>query len=209
VSYATIDDLRSQLGSAKTSEESAAYAAKMLHPLPEIKVVKDRAAFILEHCAGKRVLEFGASGPLTPAIRKTAAAYLGVDRHDHGDDIIGVDLDDVSREDVLPVAYHSREFDVVVCGEVVEHLGNPQWFLTRLKRHYVGLPVLVTVPNAFSDVGRKWILKGTENVNADHVAWYSPKTLSVLLQRAGFTVADLYYYNGSGPTAEGLIVVTE
>ncbi len=72
-----------------------------------------------------------------------------------------------------------------------------------------GIPVLITVPNAFATAGRQWLAKGKENVNIDHVAWYSPRTLATLLNRAGYTYADLFYYNGDGPTAEGLIVVTE
>lgn len=202
MSYATLDDLRAQLGSAKSPEQSAAYAAKMLHDLPAPKTV-DRAAFILKHCTGKRVLEFGASGQLAEKIRQLAASYLGVDRL-ASDGVEAFDLDDVGQRQ-LPTA----DPEIIICGEVLEHLGNPQWFLTRLKRQYPTVPVIITVPNAYSTIGRHWLAKGKENVNADHVAWYSPKTLSVLLIRAGFTVADLFYYNGTGPTAEGLVVVTE
>ena len=204
MSFASIDDLRSQLGGTKTVEPSAAYAEKMLHKLPETKVV-DRAEFILSHVKGKRVLEFGASGPMHEAIVKAAVGYLGVDRED-GPGVVGFDLDDV-LEKWLPNGWDVP--DIIVCGEVLEHLGNPQWFLTRLKRQFAGVPVLITVPNAFAEAGKSWLKKGYENVNKDHVAWYSPKTLSVLLERAGYTCGDLYYYNGTGPTAEGLIVIAE
>jgi 2-polyprenyl-3-methyl-5-hydroxy-6-metoxy-1,4-benzoquinol methylase len=203
VSYATIDDLRSQLGSREPDKGSnVAYAAKMLHPLPEIKIV-DRAEFLLSQVKGKRVLEFGATGPMHDAIVKVAASCFGVDRAD-GPGVVGFDLDDV-RQMRLPAA----ECDVIICGEVLEHLSNPGHFLARLKKQYPGVPVVVTVPNAFSSIAAKWIAKGQENVNPDHVAWYSPKTLSVLLERAGYSAAELFFYNGNGPTAEGLIVVTE
>ncbi len=211
MSYATIDALRSQLsGKPQTEEPSAAYAAKMLHDLPPAKTV-DRAAFILKHVAGKRVLEFGASGPMHDAIVKAARTCVGVDRLDSNDGnniVIGFDLDDVSKQ-TLPLGDATSGFDIIVCGEVIEHLSNPGWFLTRLKRQYPGVPVIITVPNAFATAGRQWLAKGKECVNDDHVAWYSPKTLSVLLNRAGYTYADLFYYNGDGPTAEGLVVVTE
>ncbi len=58
MSYATIDDLRSQLGARQSSDADVAYAEKMLHALPEIKLV-DRAEFILSHVKGKRVLGCG------------------------------------------------------------------------------------------------------------------------------------------------------
>lgn len=200
MSFATIDDLRSQLSGSPTLDQ--AYIAKMLHPVPNTTEVK-REAFILTHCTGKRVLEFGASGRLHDEIVKAAAHTLGVDREESVG-VVGFDLDDVTQT-TLP-AWHP---EIIICGEVIEHLSNPGHFLSRLHRQYAGVPVIITVPNAYSAIGARWMLKGTENVNADHVAWYSPKTLSVLLQRAGYSVGGLYWYGGSGPTAEGLLVVTE
>lgn len=214
--YATIDDLRSQLGGLRP-ERSPEYIAKMLHPLPpDVKEV-NREAFILSHCKGKRVLEFGATGPLHDAIVQVASEYLGIDREDGPNGVVGYDLDDCAmgrmgqrlgctEDDVRALSFKP---EIIICGEVIEHLGNPQWFLKRLKEQHAGVPVLITVPNAFSAAAAHWIAKGIENVNADHVAWYSPKTLSVLLQRAGYAVGGLFWYGGSGPTAEGLIVVTE
>jgi 2-polyprenyl-3-methyl-5-hydroxy-6-metoxy-1,4-benzoquinol methylase len=212
VSYATIDALRGELDG--TQAPSAAYAEKMMHPIPPATSV-DRSAFILTHVTGKNVMEFGASGPMHDAIAKAAGAVLGIDR-ESGANIVGFDLDDVTQPE-LP-KWDAGDYDgtpmyripdIIVCGEVLEHLGNPLWFLTRMKRQYPGVPVIITVPNAFMDVGRSYLKRGIECVNADHVAWYSPKTLSVLLQRAGYAVGGLFWYGGQGPTAEGLIVVTE
>jgi len=203
VSYATIDDLRSQLG-ASGPAQSPEYAAKMLHAVPVSETV-DRTVFILKRVAGKRVLDFGASGALHAGIRKAASFVAGVDRED-APGVFGFDLDDVDQPD-LPSIDPAPE--VIVCGEVLEHLSNPGWFLSRLKRQYAGVPVIISVPNAFSAVGRQHIVKGTENVNADHVAWYSHKTLTTLLARAGYVVRESYWYNGQPYVAEGLIVVTE
>jgi hypothetical protein len=201
VSYATIDDLRSQLGGAP--QITPAYAAKMMHPVPQTKEV-DRAKFILLHCKGKRVLEFGASGPLHDLIVKVAAECIGVDRQASAG-VLGFDLDDTGQP--LPAVPFTPE--LLVCGEVLEHLTNPGWFLTRLHRKFPGVPLILSVPNAFGKTGSLWIAKGIENINADHVAWYSPKTIANLLERAGYTVGGLYWYEGNGPTANGLVVVTE
>jgi hypothetical protein len=69
--------------------------------------------------------------------------------------------------------------------------------------------VVITVPNAFSKIARKHAERGVENCNADHVAWYSYKTMSVLLERHGYTVKEFYFYNGEPFTAEGLVFVCE
>jgi hypothetical protein len=202
VSYATISDLRSQLGGTSPADHPE-YRARMLHDLPPTKTA-DRVPFIVKHATGKRVLEFGASGQLTGRLREVASQYLGVDREAAGTDVLAFDLDDVSLSD-LP----TFDAQIIICGEVLEHLSNPGWFLTRLRKQYAGVPLLVTVPNAFSRTAVQWLAKGKENVNLDHVAWYSPKTIATLLQRAGYAHGDLYYYGGTDPLSEGLIVLSE
>lgn len=202
MSSPTIDQLRASLGGSVVPDP--AYAAKMLHPLPAVSVV-DRARFILDRVKGKRVLEFGASGPMHDGIVKVAASCLGVDRED-GPGVVGFDLDDVRR---IGLPGDGDEFDVIVCGEVLEHLSNPGWFLTRLRRIFPGVPVLVTVPNAYSAVARAHALRGIDNVNRDHVAWHSPRTLQTLLERAGYRVTTWHYYHGEPRTAEGLIAIAE
>lgn len=203
MSFATLDDLRSQLGAPPRAADDPAYRAKMLHDLPALQIA-DRVKCFVTHATGKRVLEFGASGPLHDQVRAVAAAYLGVDR-EAAEGVVACDLDDVSQ----PGLPSFEAPDVILCGEVLEHLSNPGWFLTRLRRQYPGVPVVISVPNAQSEASVRWLAKGQENVNADHVAWYSPHTLRVLLQRAGYTAASFYYYNGTDPMAEGLLVVTE
>lgn len=198
--YPTIDALRAGLGAKAATD--AAYAAKMLHKVPEAPVV-DRAGFLLDLCRGKRVLEFGASGPMHEKIKAVAADYLGVDR-EAADRIVALNLDDVSVPD-LP-AYDP---EVIVCGEVLEHLSNPGWFLTRLRTQYAGVTTVVTVPNAFSEAARGHMARGIENVNPDHVSWFSYKTLYTLLGRAGYTKNTFAWYGGKPYVAEGLIVVME
>lgn len=201
MSYATIDELRGALGGLKALP--ADYVAKMLHALPAGAVV-DRTVFLLQKVAGKRVLEFGASGPMHDGIVKAAASVIGVDRVD-APGVNGFDLDDV-REIDLPCW---DNVDVIICGEILEHLANPGHFLYRLKRQFPGVPVVLTVPNAYSAAAVKHLKRDTENVNIEHVAWYSPRTLRTLVERYGFTIREFAYYGGDGPTAEGLIAVVE
>jgi hypothetical protein len=206
--FDSIDALRGTLGNqaAKAvARHDPAYVAKMLHPFPKAEVIR-RHEFLLKEAAGKVVLDVGASGPMHAALAKTAAKCYGWDRED-GPGVTGINLDDVSSP--LPVY---ADVQLVICGEVLEHLSNPGWFLTRLRQSYP-CPTIVTVPNAYCEVGRQYALKGVECVNLDHVSWYSPKTLSVLLARAGYQIVSLAYYNDRPiqppQFAEGIVVVAE
>ncbi len=204
MSYASIDELRSHLGDSPKVD--AAYSAKMLHPVPESCTV-DRTVFVLQRVAGKRVLEFGASGHLHEGIVKAAVEAHGVDRESTADGLVqGFDLDDPLQ---VGLPFAATKPDIIVCGEVLEHLGNPGWFLHRLREQYEGVPVIITVPNALSSVSLKHIGRGIENVNKDHVAYYSFTTLKTLLARYGYTIKESFWYNGPPYVAEGLIVVAE
>ncbi len=225
MSYATIDDLRSQLGSHRSPASDKRYADKMLHPIPDAPVV-DRVAFILEYCKGKRVLEFGASGSLHLKIREAASQYWGVDR-EHGQGgwelshVVGFDLDDIAQSG-LPSGHftiddeiHPTALDelvapqIIICGEVLEHLSNPGWFLTRLHRQYSTVPTIFTVPNCFSAQAKHHMAKGIENVNVDHVAWYSFRTIKTLLERYGYSGYRFAWYGGAPLTAEGMVIYCE
>lgn len=219
--FRSIDDLRSQLGAPEKPSIDPVYAAKMLHAVPDAQVV-DRKAFILEWCKGRVVLDVGATGPLHDAIVKVASRVYGIIRpgwfsqsepYFTGDkDVVAFDLDDIRADELpkfpWPHPTDDPPVDLVVCGELLEHLSNPGWFLKRLRAAY-RCETIITVPNAFAEAGRGQLKRGIEVVNRDHVAWYSYKTLSVLLERHGYDIKGFWWYNGQPYTAEGLIVVTE
>lgn len=149
-------------------------------------------------------MSIGASGPLQDLIYATCKKCYGIDVNPPTtprDDFVVMDLDGPRHK--IP-KWPGVEF--VLCGEVLEHLANPGRLMEQLKDY--GLPVIITVPNARSESGRMLLVKkGIENVNCDHVAWYSYRTLRTLVERYGFTVDEFYWYNGKPLTAEGLIFV--
>lgn len=182
-----------------------AYAQKMMHPLPTVGEVK-RERFILDRCVGKIVLDIGASGELHKGIVEVSSAWYGIDHPSNqpGKWPTNMQYTDL---DVHPESVPNKKIDVIVCGEVIEHLSNPGRLLHFMRHYYVGATLLVSVPNAFSAIAQKWLRKGIENVNSDHVAWYSPKTLANLLSRAGWKIEELHCYNGASPYAEGWVAL--
>src|SRR5437588_485812 len=85
--------------------------------------------------------------------------------------------------------------DLVVAGEVIEHLDAPGPFLRamRVLTRPEGRLVLTT-PNAYRVLNFLAPLSGAELVHPDHTAWHSPQTLRTLLERSGWTVDEVAYY---------------
>lgn len=177
--------------------KNAAWEAKMLHQVPELQVVKDRAAYLVESAKGKVVLDIGCTGIISKQIRLAAKTYYGVDK-EASDGVVAVDID--HRPDQIPV-YAGVE--VIIISEVLEHLANPGYFLLALKKLYPSTVFVVTAPNA----GSFTVKDGCEVVHRDHVSWYSYTTLKTLVTRYGYSIKYAAWYNGVPHKAEGLIMV--
>lgn len=180
------------------------YGEKQLHKVPDAKVV-ERRKFVIEQCAGKVVLDIGcASGELHAKLVESAKQIFGIDKMPlAGQQYAALDLDDLGAPPILP--FSDRGIELIVCGETLEHLSNPGWLLQRVRNTFPQASLLITVPNAFNSGSKKWTARGLENVNRDHVCWYSYHSLKVLVGRHGFAVIGHWWYNGEPLTAEGLI----
>lgn len=174
---------------------------KMIHPLPQARIV-EREVYILEKVKDKVVLDIGATGPMHEAILELAKVCYGID-------IVAKDEKnyfqvDIDQANALPDFVEKPE--IVIAGEVIEHLSNAGHFLELLKKY--DCPILLTTPNAYSEIAAKAVLRGFEEVNKEHVCWYSFQTLSVLLERHGYEIRERCWYNGNPEQpalAEGLI----
>ncbi|MEZ5316631.1 MAG: methyltransferase domain-containing protein [Vicinamibacterales bacterium] len=175
-----------------------------------------RVEFVTAICRGRSVLHLGCtnhpytaealrSGTLLHSqIQAVASRVVGFDADAGGLETLrqlGVtDLHraDLERLDAVDVA---ETFDVVVAGEIVEHLANPGLFLAGVRRFmHPASRLVVTTVNAYC--GLRFVLYalrgrgGTrEPVHPDHVAYYSYATLGLLLRRHGFHVDECAFYD--------------
>ncbi len=93
-------------------------------------------------------------------------------------------------------------FEVIFCGELIEHLANPGLMLDGIKKFMDKNSILVvTTPNVFYE---KWVrkawkgLEGKDFLNEEHVCWYSFQTLKQLLDRYNYKEEFYsYYYSNS------------
>jgi 2-polyprenyl-3-methyl-5-hydroxy-6-metoxy-1,4-benzoquinol methylase len=170
----------------------------------------DRRAYILDACRGRRVLHLGcvdhpflaerlASGDLLhAAIDAVAAELWGLDLDRTGLEALRAagftNLYEADIERLESVALTGR-FDVIVAGEIVEHLTSPGAFLRHVPRLLApGGRLLVTVPSATSIRLAANALRRVEVVHPDHKAYFSPHTLTELLESSGLAVVDLRPY---------------
>jgi len=196
VAYETLDALRD--GIVEMGNTPPEYWDKMMHKVPSAPVVQ-RVSWLLERCKGKVVLHLGSASPLHEELRKVCAKLYGVDhvaKQEPG--YYCVDLD--RSPDDLPIL---PDVEVVLAGEVLEHLSGPGWLLAMLKESYT-CPLLITVPNAFCPQPR--LQDGYECVHFEHKSWYSYWTLKTLVESNRYTIQRFMWYNGKPMTAEGLIM---
>ena len=175
------------------------YYAKMMHPIPETESI-DRGKYILEKATDKNVLDLGCTGALTPALQKVVKKHWGIDIVPEApgvEDYYQINLDKVGELPDFP------DLELIVAGEVIEHLSNAGHFLNLLRG--LNVPIILTTPNAHSISGKHTLKNGIENVNKEHVAWYSYTTLKTLVERHSFRILEWFWYNGKPMYAEGLI----
>lgn len=181
------------------------WADKMLHRIPDARVL-DRVKFVSQRCKARRVLNLGSdSGGLHEQIKAVAMSVTGVDRESTADFVCDLDKE---PDNLFRCLNSKKPFEVIVAGEIIEHLRNPGRLLDSLK--LLMKPetcLIVTVPNVTGRAYQKHAGRMHEIVNGEHVAWYSWLTLTNLLEYSGLHVREKYWYNGKPFTAEGLIFV--
>ena len=104
----------------------------------------------------------------------------------------------------------NEKFDLIVAGELIEHLSNPGSFFDRSREHLKeGGRLLLTTPNPW-DWTRfvRAVLRIPSTPVKDHVCWYDKETITNLANRHGFNVKCVEYipripYGGGteGPVA--------
>jgi len=110
-------------------------------------------------------------------------------RKKHGiENILYGDVEALERFNLCP-------FDVVVAGELIEHLSNPGLFLEGIKRFISpeGLLLISTI-NAFCLRRFIRVAFGRESVHQDHKCYFSHSTLTRLLLGHGYRIEGSYTY---------------
>jgi 2-polyprenyl-3-methyl-5-hydroxy-6-metoxy-1,4-benzoquinol methylase len=168
--------------------------------------MRERADEILDVTEGPSVLHVGCLGELqhddvpldSPhwVHRRLIRAF---------DDVWGIDLDEGRLQQARDAGFENlysadaqdfdlgREFDTVVAGELIEHVGNPAGFLRSAAAHVKpGGRLVLTTPYSLGlpNVIYGWLKFPNTCSNPEHTMWFCPATLTTLVEQNGLKVAD-------------------
>ena len=135
---------------------------------------------------------------LHDVISKHAGSTLGVDCLQEGVTALNKLGYNVINSDVQTMQLGGK-FDVVVAGDIIEHLSNCGQFLKRVHEHLTtdGL-FLVSTPNPIHFLRFVELLfKGQGSPNPEHTCWFTRSVLSQLAGRFGFEIVDVTYIDNS------------
>ena len=179
-----------------------------------MKIIKnfvERDKTIIEYCKGKSVLHLGCVGftdcpvaqkielakeSLHASISKVSKNCIGVDLD--GDTVVeltehGVfdNLVEGDVEKLTELELSGERFDLVVAGDIIEHLSNPGLMLEGMK----GLmkpngKLLVSTPNSFGVASWIRMILGKFREGEQHVLCFNPITLMQLLDRHGYELTS-------------------
>lgn len=136
---------------------------------------------ILEYIKNKEVLDLGSTTnkkDIFDAIKKLARNVIGVDIQKSDDpQIIEGNVENINL---------NKEFDVIIAGDIIEHLDNAGIFLDNMYHHLKdnGL-LIITTPNA------KSLAYLFFKANPQHTCWYCKHTLRQALERHKFKIKKI------------------
>jgi SAM-dependent methyltransferase len=185
------------------------YQYTPLEPL-EVPSPVWRTEYVTTHCRGRVILDLGCmdetaqvkcdtSHWLHGEIAKVAKKVIGVDNSKEVpvEGITRSPSDIIIHGDVnrLDDVVHEPGVDVLVAGELLEHLPEPLAFLRQIQRLYAGRELILTTPNATSASNVLLALAKRESNHHDHLHIFSIKTLNTLCLRAGFQDWEILPYH--------------
>jgi len=163
-----------------------------------------KTAFFLRHARGRSVLDVGCvqHDPanyqskywLHKALASEASSIVGLDLYQPGVDYLVERGFNIRHGDACNYDL-GRTFDVIAAGDIVEHLGNIDGFLSCSRRHmHAASTLVVSTPNPwYWRPMVKALLADEVSNNPEHTCWYCPRTFRQLAARHGIKVDEIQF----------------
>jgi len=176
-------------------------------PLEKLTIARpvDRIQYLQRLCRGKTVLDLGAMDETAFATKRGKHTWLHEELASVAKSVVGVDSSSavpelglrtserstIYRGNVLDLQDFLRknavEPDVIVAGELIEHVPSPLEFLRSIANNPAlrGKILVLTTPNATSLHNVLIGMTKRESTHPDHLQILSYKTLNTLFMRSG------------------------
>jgi 2-polyprenyl-3-methyl-5-hydroxy-6-metoxy-1,4-benzoquinol methylase len=148
-----------------------------------------------------RVLDVGcSSGYLARPLAERGVAVVGIELDEAAATEARAVCEDVVVGDVesMSLPFAESSFDAVLCGDLIEHLRDPEATLARLKPLVrAGGRLVLTTPNVanwamrLSLLGGRWRYTDRGILDRTHVHLFTRRTLVDAVEAAGFRVVEL------------------
>jgi 2-polyprenyl-3-methyl-5-hydroxy-6-metoxy-1,4-benzoquinol methylase len=186
-----------QMSSDPNSREVLAERARVLAATRRPPIDR-RVPYLVELARGKRVLDIGIVEHFSEAQQNPN--WLHGALAEVATTCVGVDILPDAVAHLRDLGYDARlhdviasplpeQFDLIVMGEVIEHVGAPETLLQHARQMLrPGGLLVVTTPNPYMMNRALHGLLGHARESADHVALFGPSQMFELAERAGLRI---------------------
>lgn len=172
-------------------------------PLEKIKVDRpvNRLKYVSNLCTNKRVLDIGCYDETAVDTKKETNYWLHGSISQKAESVIGIDSSELIEGEIktgsnstiirLDLNEIDNNFvkkypiDIIIAGELIEHIENVQSFIKNLKLLYPRSKLVLTTPNSTSLTNILLALVNRESNHRDHLHIFSYKTLNTICLKAG------------------------
>lgn len=165
---------------------------------------KDKIPWIMPYVAGRKVLDLGC---VRHDLKETEKAdWLHGHLKQQAKYLVGVDYLEEETAALRARGYNvlhanvetmdlGDEFEVIVAGDLIEHLNNFGMFLDRVSAHLAPEGTfLLTTPNPINPMRFFQVLfLGRTLSNREHTCWFTPEVLGQLLRRYNLEIVQVAY----------------
>jgi len=162
---------------------------------------KCREKVVLDVGCIRHVAEFSIKDPnwLHKRVKLVAQKVIGVDYLSEEVEKLKKIGYDIITADITKEIKIDEKFDVIVCGDLIEHLVNFEGFFENCKKLLKsdGI-IIITTPNPFY-AGEFHYAAFKKNflINPEHTCWIDPQALAQLSSRFGFGIKEIYFIKKS------------
>lgn len=171
--------------------------------------VVEKGDFIQDMCRGKVVLDMGCvchdevfynrDDWLHARIKSVTRELLGVDYLESDIKKLQQKGFNVICADVTRKIDITKKFDVIVAGDLIEHLVNFEGFFENLTSLLApGGMVILSTPNPFYASEFHYVsFKRSYLINPEHTCWIDPLAMKQLVSRFNFNISEIHFIKDS------------